>query len=40
MELLATTGDVWLGAGMTLVNVMLGIVFLLGVRHHLRDQPQ
>jgi hypothetical protein len=40
MELLATTGDVWLGAGLTLANVVLGILVLLFARHLLRNQPQ
>jgi hypothetical protein len=40
MHLLATTGDVWLGAGMTLTNVVAGILVVLAVRHLLRNQPR
>jgi hypothetical protein len=40
MELLARTGDVWLGAGMTLANVVLGMLVVLGARYLLRNQPR
>jgi hypothetical protein len=40
MELLAATGDVWVGALMTLANVVVRILFVLGVRHVLRNQPE
>jgi hypothetical protein len=40
MDLLATSGDVWLGAGMTLANVVAGILVILGARHLLRNQAR
>ena len=40
MELFATTGDVWLGAGMTLANVVAGLLLIIGVRHLLRNQAE
>jgi hypothetical protein len=40
MDLLATTGDVWLGAALTLANVLAGMLVVIGVRHILRSQPR
>jgi hypothetical protein len=40
MNLLATTNDYLLGSGLTLVNVVLGALVVLAVRHFLHNQPR